>query len=98
MATLFLQWPPEDQAAAIAYKAAADSAYEQLLADKGYPEPDAVWGLIRLDAGGSHVVPLFGPPWSFSGADPIVEPAACLAARAGAVVIEMPEWPVIEEG
>lgn len=97
MSTLFCKWPPENEAGAIAYKAVADAAYEQMLSDEGYPEPGAVWGLIRLDKNGNHTIPLFGPPWSFDGVNPITEPAACAAARVDAVVVETPEWPVEEE-
>lgn len=91
MATLFCKWPPENEAGALAYLAECNA---QALAQLNEP----VWAPApRLDRNGNHTVALFGPPWSFDGVNPFPEPASCLALRVDAVVVETPEWPVVED-
>lgn len=97
MATLFCKWPGNSLAAAEAYKAEADARYEEFLSNAGFPEPGAIWALIREDKNGNWTVPLFGPPWSHDGINPVAEPGSCAALRADAVVVETPEWPLVEE-
>lgn len=97
MATLFCKWPANQKGGADTYKAVCDAAYEDFLDVNGAPEPGAIWALVREDKNGNWTVPLFGPPWSFDGINPISEPAACLSAREDAVVVESPEWPEPEE-
>lgn len=97
MATPFCKWPANDQAGANNYKAVCDAEYEAFLEDNNAPEPGAIWALVREDKNGNWAVPLFGPPWSWDGVNAISEPAACLAARADAVVVDSPEWPEPEE-
>lgn len=98
MATLFCKWPANDKAGADAYKAECDTQYEAFLDLNGFPEPGAIWTLVREDANGNWTVAMFGPPWSFDGTNPIAEPASCAALRQDAVVVETPEWPDSGEG
>ena len=87
MATRFCKWPAGDRAGAEAYREACDAAFAGHEGVQG-----AVWAVVRPDRNGDWIAPLFGPPWPEAAAA-VVEPAACLAARAGAVVIETPDWP-----
>jgi hypothetical protein len=97
MATLFCKWPSNDEASANAYKAECDAEYEAFIANAGFPEPGAIWALVREDKNGNWTVPLFGPPWAHDGVNPITEPSSCAALRVDAVVVETPEWPGEDE-
>lgn len=88
MATLFCKWPSQDQAKANAYN---DECTAQ------NPDLGATWALVRQDQNGNWTVPLLGAPWSFDGVTPFDEPASCAALREDAVVVETPEWPVLED-
>jgi len=92
MSTLFCKWPAADKAGADAYNAECAAQYEALTS-----EPDAVWAIVREDRNGNWTVPLLGPPWFYMVADDFAEPASCAALRVGAVVVETPEWPIIDD-
>lgn len=89
MATLFCKWPVHDEAKAIAYN---------LECTAQNPDTGATWALVRQDKNENWTVPLLGPPWSFDGISEFQEPVSCAALRADAVIVETPEWPLIEEG
>lgn len=92
MATLFCKWTPSEQAKAVAYEAECTAQY-RIAASL----PSGKWALVREDKNGNWTVPLLGPPWSWDGVSSFPEPASCLALRVDAVVVETPEWPVVEE-
>lgn len=88
MATLFCKWPAQDEAKAQAYN---DECTVQ------NPDAGAIWSNVRLDRNGNWTVALLGPPWSFDGVVPFPEPPSCAILREAAVVVETPEWPLVEE-
>lgn len=88
MSTLFCKWPPTDQAKAIAYN---DECTAQ------NPDVGSIWGNVREDKNGNWTVPLLGPPWSYDGVNVVAEPPSCALLRVDAVVVETPEWPIVEE-
>lgn len=91
MSTKFVKFPPEKGAEAVAYEAEC-SAQLRLLTG----EPTDIWAIVRLDRNNNHTVPLYGPPWVWNVAE-VEEPASCLALRGDAVVVDFPEWPVVED-
>lgn len=92
MATLFCKWPPAEKSAADAYNDECSAQYEALTG-----EPNAVWAIVREDKNGKWTVPLLGPPWFYIEPADFEEPPSCAALRVGALVVETPEWPVIED-
>ncbi len=85
MTTLFVKFPPTDEAKAIAYEAECS---EELHA--AYPE-ETVWYVPRQDKNGNWTVALYGPPFKIGGVE-VSEPPSCAALRVDAVVVETPEW------
>lgn len=92
MATKFCKWPPEQQVAADAYNAECAVQYGILTS-----EDPATWAINRIDANGNWTVPLLGPPWFYIAPEDFEEPPTCAALRGNAVVVDTPEWPVIDE-
>lgn len=92
MATKFCKWPPENKAAADAYVAACNVAFRVITG-----EADGIWYISKADANGNWTVAMLAPPWEYIIGVPFTEPPACALAREGAVVVDTPEWPVIDE-
>jgi len=88
MSTLFVKFPPANEAEAIAYEVECRVHYRVLVS-----EPDGIWGYVLPDRNGKWTVPLYGPPWVWGG-NTIAEPASCALLRAAAEVAETPEWPI----
>ena len=91
MATKFAKWNPDNAAAAAAYLAEANAQYAEMTG-----VPGDLWSIVRLDRNGNHTVPLLGPPWVLDVAE-VEEPPSCALLRIGAVVVDFPEWPEVEE-
>lgn len=87
MSTLFVKFPPNAQAKAIAYEAECTARLHET-----YPA-ETQWAVVKVDQNGNWVVPLYGPPWE-CGAVVVEEPASCAALRVDGVVVATPEWPV----
>lgn len=84
-----LLWPAGKEAQADAYLDKADAAYAALTGNPG----DLFYARDRFDKRGQRVTGYYGPTgmeWNGTG---IAEPAACLAARADAVLATSVDWP-----
>jgi hypothetical protein len=98
MSTLFVKFPPDKEADALAYEAECTAHYRAL--NSAFASEH--WGLtqqdgqgpwfLRQDRNSNWTVQLFGPPWVYGG-NVVTEPASCAALRVDAVAVETPEWP-----
>lgn len=89
--TRFCKWPPNAELAAVAYEAECTEQFV-LMAPS-----ETQWGYVREDKNGNWTVPMLGPPFEWGlPPEPVGEPASCALLRAGAVVVETPEWPIEE--
>jgi len=91
MANKVCIFPALGEVAARAYAAATDTAWATITG-----VPNDKWAYVRNDAFGQWVVPYLGPPAKWAGVE-VVEPAACLAARATGVLHDFAVWPPEEE-
>lgn len=96
MSTKFVKWPPEQKAKADAYNAECAVQYQAMLAANNQPEPGAIWAICRADRNGNWTVALYGPPWVWD-VEEVAEPTSCAALRVDGVVVDAPEWPVVED-
>lgn len=87
MSTLFVKFPPNAEAKAIAYEAECTARLVET-----FPT-ETQWAVVRVDQNGNWVVPLYGPPWEHVLGEPVPEPASCAALRVDGVVVLTPEWP-----
>lgn len=60
-------------------------------------EPGGAFAYLRQDNEGQHVVPYYGPPWSFYGTTEFMEPTELVALRADGVIHDFAIWPAEEE-
>ena len=86
MANKVVIFPVTKLAEAEAYAAECNAHYAANF------EPGGQFAYIRPDYMGQHVVPLYGPPWTFDGT-PFDEPAECAALRVDGVIHNEAIWP-----
>lgn len=87
MANKVVIFPALAEVAARAYAALTDTNWALITG-----VPNDKWAYVRNDAFGQWVVPYLGPPAKWSGAD-VLEPVACLTARATGVLHDFAVWP-----
>lgn len=88
----FAKWPPNNLAACQAYAAAAGVVYGALV-----NEANAVWAIPREDAHGNWTVGTLRAPYSVDGVNPVPFNQDLEDLLADAVIVNLPEWPIVEE-